>query len=252
MYKKLLVLALVVAMLFTLTGLATAQGRGAGLAELEGKGVSQERIPESDPISQGDNGEVVADETETEENGVQEEDSGLSQPVGPPAFVQEMLERKISIMDPEKLTIRNRPFESDLPPVIMGGRTLIPIRAVANGLGADVEWDPEERKVTITRGETVIELYLGELIYYVNGEAQELDVEAQIISARTFVPLRFVAVALGESVDYDAETGEVSVGEVEEEIEDEEQPENDVNGEEEDSDENDENMEEEEEAEEEE
>ncbi|MCL2462390.1 MAG: copper amine oxidase N-terminal domain-containing protein [Defluviitaleaceae bacterium] len=41
-------------------------------------------------------------------------------------------------------------YEMDSPPVIVDGRTLVPIRAIAEALGAEVGWDAETETVTIT------------------------------------------------------------------------------------------------------
>lgn len=89
---------------------------------------------------------------------------------------------------------------SDLPPIMTPGRILIPVRAIANSLGATVEWDPDEKTVTITRGETVIVITIEEEEITVNGVIHPMDVPAQIFAGRTFVPLRFVAQALSDDV----------------------------------------------------
>jgi hypothetical protein len=38
----------------------------------------------------------------------------------------------------------------DAPPYIKNSRTMVPLRIIAEGLGAQVEWDPALRVVTIT------------------------------------------------------------------------------------------------------
>ncbi len=119
---------------------------------------------------------------------------------------------KGQIKEKVKIKVRGNPLISDLPPVIRDGRTLIPVRAVIMGLGALVEWDAEERKITVSKGDITIVLYADEYIFYVNGVKKELDVPAQLISNRTFVPLRFLAMALNIPVDYDEDNDEVIIG----------------------------------------
>lgn len=41
-------------------------------------------------------------------------------------------------------------YKSDVPPQIINGRTLVPARALAESLGASVEWDGENKVVRIT------------------------------------------------------------------------------------------------------
>ena len=127
----------------------------------------------------------------------------------------------------ERIRVRGMNMKFDIPPVIKEGRTLIPVRAIMNGLGAKVEWNEETKVVTITRDDKVITLNLLTGDAAINGEAVELDVPAEIISNRTFVPLRFVAQTLGEKVNYDNDTGEIDIGEDEDEDEADEEADED-------------------------
>lgn len=111
-----------------------------------------------------------------------------------------------------KITVRGVIIECDVPPVIIDGRTLIPVRAVMYGLGAEVKWDELARTVTVTRNSKTITLNLVSGAAFVNGRKIELDVPAQIIKNRTFVPLRFIAESLGEKVEYVEETREIHIG----------------------------------------
>lgn len=111
-----------------------------------------------------------------------------------------------------KITVRGVIVECDVPPVIKDGRTLIPVRAVMLGLGAEVKWDELARTVTVTRSGKTVTLNLMSGDAFVNGRKVELDVPAQIIKNRTFVPLRFIAESLGEKVEYVEQTGEINIG----------------------------------------
>jgi len=125
---------------------------------------------------------------------------------GPPAFVKELFAIGAKVMSRSQVQINGHPLDSDLPPIILEGRTLIPARAVSDTLGAVVDWNSDEGTITITRNDIEVVLTVGEKLFTVNGEEKELDVPAQIFSGRTFVTLRFVAVALGEDVKWDEET----------------------------------------------
>lgn len=112
-----------------------------------------------------------------------------------------------------EIKVNGQKFKFDIPPVIKDGRTLIPVRAVMNGLGAKVEWDPDTKTVTITKGDTVVQFVLGENKVIVNGQEITLDVPAIEISNRTFVPLRFLSEIFGEKVKYDEKTGNIEIEE---------------------------------------
>ncbi len=93
-------------------------------------------------------------------------------------------------------------LKPDVPPVIKEGRTLIPVRAIAEALGATVQWDEKERAVIITKGDITIQIQVDSRVMVVNGKRMELDVPAKNISNRVFVPLRFISQALQAKVDY--------------------------------------------------
>lgn len=92
----------------------------------------------------------------------------------------------------------------DTPPVIISGRTLIPIRAIATALNATVFWDESEQKITITKGDRVVEFEIGDDSMKVNGRSVSLDVPAQIVNSRTVIPLRAMVESLGLSAEWDA------------------------------------------------
>ncbi|HOC53333.1 MAG TPA: stalk domain-containing protein, partial [Caldisericia bacterium] len=112
--------------------------------------------------------------------------------------------------------INDNPQQIDVPPTIVEGRTLLPIRWVAEPLGAEVGWDGDEKKVTVTLKNTTIELWIGKNIAKVNGVDTPIDpdnpkVVPMIISGRTMLPVRFVAENLGCKVDWDQDTKTVTI-----------------------------------------
>ncbi|MBU0606946.1 MAG: copper amine oxidase N-terminal domain-containing protein [Armatimonadetes bacterium] len=90
------------------------------------------------------------------------------------------------------------------PPVEISGRVLVAVAGIFRELGADVVWDGGQQKLTATRGARVIQLWVGRTTALVDGSAVTLDVPPQIIGrGTTYVPVRFVAQALGAGVVYD-------------------------------------------------
>jgi len=96
-------------------------------------------------------------------------------------------------------------------PVIVKGRTLLPIRALIETMGGSVDWDANARKVTIKLKNTTIVLTIDKKQATVNGKVKEMDVAPQIINGRTMVPLRFVTEQLGCQVDWNADTKTVTI-----------------------------------------
>ncbi|HPT34925.1 MAG TPA: DUF1343 domain-containing protein [Bacillota bacterium] len=81
-------------------------------------------------------------------------------------------------------------------------RTMVPVRAISEAIGAQVDWDEGQRLVTITRGNTVIRLWIGNQVIEVNGEKHVMDTQPVIKGDRTMVPLRFVGEFLGMDVEW--------------------------------------------------
>ncbi len=87
-------------------------------------------------------------------------------------------------------------------PVIENGRTLIPIRALSETVGAQVGWEDATQKITITQSATEIVMYLDNPNATVNGATVVLDVAPATRSDRTMVPLRFASESLGLEVKW--------------------------------------------------
>jgi hypothetical protein len=99
------------------------------------------------------------------------EDRKDNKQVGPPSFVlQKQQEKKLRFLKKEQIRVCGKELKSELPPVIKEGRTLIPVRAVIMGLGADIAWDKEKGLVTVTKGNIIVEFYIDDVVFYINGK----------------------------------------------------------------------------------
>ncbi|MGD0153750.1 MAG: copper amine oxidase N-terminal domain-containing protein [Thermacetogeniaceae bacterium] len=97
-------------------------------------------------------------------------------------------------------------------PVIINGRTFVPVRAIIESLGGKVDWSASDQKITITLSNTPIVLNIGNKSGTVNGVAKTLD-DAPFISAtgRTMLPLRFITENLGHNVAWDNSTKTITI-----------------------------------------
>ena len=107
------------------------------------------------------------------------------------------------------IDIKNVKF--DVLPTIINGRTLVPLRAIFEALGATVEWDDATQTVTSEKGETKISLTINSNIMTVNGEEKTLDVPATLIDSRTLVPVRAISESFGLQVGWDGDNNLVSI-----------------------------------------
>lgn len=98
-------------------------------------------------------------------------------------------------------------------PFIKDGSTLVPVRFVSEELGADVAWDGDKYQVTVTdilNGTKVI-LTINDTEATAGGQQATLEVPAQLVHEKTYVPVRFIAESLGAKVGWDEETRTVSI-----------------------------------------
>lgn len=110
-----------------------------------------------------------------------------------------------------RLFVNGSEINTDVSPMIVNSRTLVPMRAVLEALGADVSWVPTEKKAVITEHEHEIIMYADSDTASVNGENIKLDCPAKLVGGRVMIPVRFVAETLGADVSWDAAESKVII-----------------------------------------
>lgn len=107
------------------------------------------------------------------------------------------------------VTVNDRPI--DVAAIVERGRVLLPMRATFTALGASVAYDGRGEVIVARTAMHALRLTIGSREALVDGHRITLDVPARIVAARTYVPLRFAAQALGAIVGYDARANLVSI-----------------------------------------
>lgn len=111
---------------------------------------------------------------------------------------------------PINVIVDGRPIDfGGTPPTQVAGRTLVPLRAIFEALGAQVEFSAGT--IRARRGDTNLQLAIGSSQAIINGQVRTLDVPAQAVFGRTLVPLRFVGEALGAGVNFNAATQTITI-----------------------------------------
>jgi hypothetical protein len=103
----------------------------------------------------------------------------------------------------------NVSIEADVPATIVDGRTLVPLRFIANALAADVAWNDSTKEVTLSLDGRIIVIPIGAATPELT--ALGMEVPAQIIDGRTMVPLRFIGEFFGAVVTWDEVTRSIEI-----------------------------------------
>lgn len=90
----------------------------------------------------------------------------------------------------------------DTKPVIVDGRTLLPVRAVIENLDGNVNWNNDTKEVNLTHNENEIVLTINSTQALLNDKVQTLDTAPVIINSRTMLPIRFIAESFGFNIEW--------------------------------------------------
>ena len=99
----------------------------------------------------------------------------------------------------------------DAKPFIKNDRTLVPLRFIVEAIGGEVNWDNDNRLVTVNSKGKTIELPIDSKTIKIDGKDVNIDQAAIIKGDRTFVPIRFIAENLDMVVNYINDTREIEI-----------------------------------------
>jgi len=123
---------------------------------------------------------------------------------------QDKIEISFKVGD-DTLLINGKPQTVEKPYVI-NGTTLVPLRVITEAFGSEVNWNGEEKSITLKYEDVTIYLVIGQKTAKVN-EHEETLLEAPQLSPNgvTMVPLRFITETFGATVSYDEQKAQITV-----------------------------------------
>lgn len=95
----------------------------------------------------------------------------------------------------KSISVNGNLAQKDVAPVIQNSRTLVPIRFITESLGGAVAWNGESKEVTLLLDGKEIKMTIGKTL-------EKYGVAPVIMDSRTYVPVRFVADALGAQTSW--------------------------------------------------
>lgn len=225
--KKILALFLAMVLVFSLSSFALADEVNNGD---ETEPVEQELSEEMDEVEETEE----AEEEPAEQQEPSEEDPKEQLKAAMKAqYTEEELEEldrlaeelaqdpDLFVLPVENVISLKAAIKFDTPPVIKAGSTLVPVRAILEAFGAELEWNQEDQTVTILKDGKEIKLPLGSTTVYIDGAESQIAVPAELINSRTMVPLRFLIETFGLKITWDGEDRTIEIDEAEEAEEEE-------------------------------
>jgi putative aldouronate transport system substrate-binding protein len=96
----------------------------------------------------------------------------------------------------------NVQIKSDVEPFIINGSVYVPVRAIADAMDIDIEWNPDTKTVTASTGDTQLKMQIGSNTVLINSKKFTMNGQAVIKNGRTFIPVRFFCEAFGADVNW--------------------------------------------------
>ena len=109
------------------------------------------------------------------------------------------------------VTLNGQYVYFDVQPQNINGRIMVPIRAIFEAMGANVQWNSDTMSAFCTKGDIGVMMTVNSNIMYVNSSQIVMDVSPVIIDGRTLAPARYVAEAFGGVVAWNQETSTVVI-----------------------------------------
>ncbi|MBC9784490.1 copper amine oxidase N-terminal domain-containing protein [Heliobacterium chlorum] len=113
-----------------------------------------------------------------------------------------------------KMTIGGVEVALDAAPYIKNDRTYVPLRYVAKAVGVEdnnIVYNAADRSVVLLKGDRAVKLTVGSTEMSINGIPVSMDVAPEIVEpGRIMLPVRWVAQALGVTLNWDAATQTVT------------------------------------------
>ena len=114
-------------------------------------------------------------------------------------------------IDSTTLMKNGQASEMDVAPSIVNGRTMVPVRFIAEAMDGLVDWNADLQTAYIALNGSMVEMPILSNVIYVNGEMVAIDTPPQIVNGRTMIPLRAAAEGLGLHVNYDDATRTITI-----------------------------------------
>lgn len=91
-------------------------------------------------------------------------------------------------------------FESE--PLLYENTNLVPLREIAEGMGAALTWDQDSGTIGVTKGNHKMTLTIGSTTVFYNGSSETASAAPKVMKGVTYVPAQVFARGLGAGIEY--------------------------------------------------
>lgn len=110
------------------------------------------------------------------------------------------------------VVVRGVQLDFDSAPYIdQSNRLMVPLRAIVEAMGAQVDWNPVKRSITMHKDGHIVKFSIDSTVALINGQSKVMDTIPVIKNSRTMVPVRYVGEFLGATVNWNSEAKKVTV-----------------------------------------
>lgn len=109
------------------------------------------------------------------------------------------------------IVLNGRRVNLDTPPIRQSGMVFVPLRGVFERMGASVDYNKNQNRITSTRGSKAIALRIGDEYAVVNGSRRKILFAPFVQDNRVYVPLRFLSESMGCEVNWHPPSSTVSI-----------------------------------------
>jgi hypothetical protein len=128
------------------------------------------------------------------------------------AFAALLVSGLLALSRPVEMLVDGERIESDVPPVTTSvGKVFVPVRSIADALGAQTQPGEGDRRIDIVRGNQSLRLKVGETRATVNGMPLTLKHAPFRVRGRVMVELKAVVSAFNVRAIYDSRTARIEV-----------------------------------------
>lgn len=127
-------------------------------------------------------------------------------------------ENKIISSPNTAIIIYAKQLQTNPPPIIVNGNTLLPLRQLVINLGVkddpkNIKWNPLTKSIYIVKDNTSITLKVNSSTAYVNGKPVKLSAPPVIYKNSTYIPIRFISQTLNKKVVWHPSSNSVIITE---------------------------------------